>query len=230
MTIVVKGDFVEIEFTGIANGEVFDTNNAEELKKVNPNAIPKKTIIAIGHGMVVAGLDFALDRKEIGKEYDILIKSNDAFGPRKKELVKVIPLKAFTEKEVYPQAGMVLTLDDMLVKIIAVSGARVTVDFNNPLAGKDLNYKFKIVRKVESDEEKSKAVFELMFRFVPEFSTGEKITVKGPKIMETFVKAYGTKFKEIVGKDLTFELKETKVDDEKKEENGEVGNAEEKSD
>lgn len=210
MTTVAKGDFVELEFTGRANGEIFDTNNADELKKINPKAEPKKTIVAIGQGMVVSGLDSSLEGKEIGKEYNVLIKSGEAFGPRKRELVKVIPLKVFTEKKVYPQAGMVLTLDDMLVKIIAVSGARVTVDFNNPLAGKDLDYKFKILRKVESDEEKSLAVFEVIFKFVPEFTVGEKITIKGPKIVEAFVKAYGSKFKEIVGKELAFELEEKK--------------------
>lgn len=213
MAGVNKGDFIELEFTGRANGEVFDTNNEAELKKVNPNAVPKKTIVSIGNGMVVAGLDKELEGKEIGKEYKVTIACKDAFGPRRREMVKILPLKAFTEKQVYPQPGMVLTLDDMLVKIIAVSGARVSVDFNNPLAGKDLDYTFKIVRKVDNDEEKARAVFEIMFRFVPEFSTGEKITIKGPQFMEAFVKAYGEQFKKIVGKDLAFELKEMKKEE-----------------
>ncbi len=217
MDVVNKGEFIEIEFTGRANGQVFDTNNTDELKKLNPNAVPKKTIIAIGQGMIIDALDKSLEGKEIGKEYSVFIKSEDAFGPRRKDMVKVIPLKAFIEKEVYPRAGMVLTLDDMIVKITAVSGGRVTVDFNNPLAGKDLDYNFKILRKVDSDEEKARAVFEIMFKFVPEFTTGDKITIKGPKFMESFVKAYGSKFKEIVGKDLAFELKEQKVEDKKEE-------------
>ena len=203
-----KNDFVELEFTGYANGEVFDSNIESELKKINPEAKVKKTLVCIGQGMVVPGLDKALEAKEIGKDYEVDVPWKEGFGERRKDLMRVIPLKSFTEKKVEPRAGMVLALDDAIVKIIAVSGARVTVDFNNPLAGKDLKYKFKIVRKIEDISEKSKAVFELMFKFVPDFEVKDKkVVIKGPKGLEEFVKAFNDKFKEMVGVELGFEEK-----------------------
>jgi len=210
--IAKKKDFVELKFSGYANGELFDSNIEEDLKKLNPKAKPKELIIVIGQGMVVEGLDRELEGKEIGKEYEINIKAKDGFGERKKELVKTIPLKVFTEKEIYPRAGMVLTMDNMLAKVIAVSGARVITDFNNPLASKDLKYKIKIVRKVDDEKEKAKALFEFIFRFVPEFEIKDEIIVKGDKLLEYYVKSFSDKFKELIGKSLKFEEKKTKTD------------------
>ena len=152
--IVQRNDFIEIKYTGYANGEIFDSNIEEDIKKLNPNFEPQKTIIAIGHEMVVKGLDNALVGKEVGKTYEVKLSPKESFGERKRELIKTIPLKAFKEKNVAPYPGLVLTLDNIIVKIIAVSGGRVIADFNNPLSGKEIVYKFTIVRKVTDEKRK----------------------------------------------------------------------------
>ena len=38
MTRTKKNDFIEIKFTGYANGKVFDSNIEEEAKKINQEA------------------------------------------------------------------------------------------------------------------------------------------------------------------------------------------------
>jgi len=200
-----KGDFVELKFTGSANNQIFDSNIPEDLKTINPEAKPQKTIICIGEGMVPPGLDKDLENKEINKQYEITVPYKDGFGERKRELVRIIPLKSFTEQKVNPQPGMVFTLDNQMVKILAVSGARVTTDFNNPLAGKDLTYKYKITRKVTDTKEKTEALLEFFLRFKPEFEIKEKeVILKGPKQFEMFINAFKDKFKELIGKDLAF--------------------------
>lgn len=210
MEITKKGEFVELNYTGYVNENVFDSNIAEDLKKIKPDAKPDKTVIAIGEGMIVKGLDNALEGKELGKEYSITLKPNEGFGERRKELVKTIPLKTFTERNVMPRAGMMLALDDSVVKIAAVSGARVIVDFNNPLAGKEIKYKFVIKSKVEDVKEKSEALLKALFKFVPEFEIkGDKIIIKGPAILEHFVKHYKEKFKQLLDKELIFEEKKS---------------------
>ncbi|MEM4259522.1 MAG: FKBP-type peptidyl-prolyl cis-trans isomerase [Candidatus Pacearchaeota archaeon] len=222
MEIAKKKDFVEIKFTGYANGSIFDSNIEEDLRKIDSKAKPKKTIIIVGEGMVVPGLDNALEGKEIGKEYEIKISAKDGFGERKRELVKTIPLKVFNEKNVNPAPGMVLAMDNSLVRIIAVSGARVVSDFNNPLAGKELVYKFKIERIVRDEKEKASALFELIFKFVPDFELKENaIVVKGPKILEKFVDNFKDKFKEFLGKELKFEFVEKKPENKKEKEEAE---------
>jgi FKBP-type peptidyl-prolyl cis-trans isomerase 2 len=205
---VKKKDFVELKYSGYANGDIFDSNIEEDIKKLNSEIKAKKTVVCVGEEMVVKGLDNTLEGKEIGKEYEIEFGFKEGFGERKRELLKTIPLKIFTEKKIDPRAGMVLTLDNYMVRIITVSGARVVTDFNNPLAGKNLKYKFKIIRIVEDDKEKVEALFEIFWKFVPEFSLEEsKIVVKGPKGLEVFVNEFGGKFKELMGKELVFEEK-----------------------
>ncbi|MEK6800711.1 MAG: FKBP-type peptidyl-prolyl cis-trans isomerase [Nanoarchaeota archaeon] len=203
-----KKNFIEIKYTGYANGEVFDSNIEEDVKKLHENAKAEKSVIVVGEGMVVPGLDKNLEGKEIGKEYEIIVPFKEGFGERKRELIKTIPLSAFKGKEVMPRVGMVLALDQYLAKVIAISGARVVADLNNPLAGKDLKYKIKIVRKVEDDKEKAEAYFKFFLGVSPDTESREKeIVVKLPKNLEKLIDLHKIKFKELVGKDLTFEEK-----------------------
>ncbi len=212
-----KGDFVELLYTGISQGAVFDSNIPEDLKQLNKEANPQQLIVAVGEGMVVSGLDKALEDKEIGKKYTVILQAKEAFGERQKELLKTLPLKIFHEKQIMPKAGMVLAMDNMLVKVVAVSGARVIADFNNPLAGKEVEYSFTILRKVADESEKARAFFAFFWRFVPEFGIGEKIIVKGPAVFEQLVKHSQEKSKALLGKELTFELKEEMKEAEKEE-------------
>jgi len=214
MEVTKKKDFVELKFTGYSNGSIFDSNIDEDLKKIEPNAKPKETIVIVGESMLVPGFDKELEGKEIGRDYEIKVPAKEGFGERRRELIKTIPLKIFTEKKINPYPGMVLAMDENLARVITISGARVMTDFNNPLAGKDIVYKFKIIRKVTDDKEKAKTVFIQIFKFVPDFELNEnEIIVKGPKVLERFVDVLKEKFKELVGKELKFSLVEEKLEE-----------------
>ena len=212
METTKKQDFVEIQFIGIADGKVFDTNIESELHKINPKAKAEKIVIAIGEGMLVPGFDRALEGKEIGKDYEITIGTKDAFGERKKELVKTIPLKVFREQNLDPKPGMIFSLDYSLARVITVSGARVVTDFNNPLAGRDITYKFKIIGQVTDEKGKSEALFLFYFKTIPEYEIKDKIYIKGPKQIASLLESFNAKFKSLVGKDLA--LDEIKIDKE----------------
>lgn len=202
---VKKNDFVEVQFSGYANGELFDSTYAEEVKKLNPRAKDMKPmVVSVGQGMILPAFDKDLEGKELGKDYELSLKAKDAFGERRRELVKMVPLKAFEGQRVMPQAGMTLMVDQNLVKVLSVSGGRVTLDFNNPLAGKDIKYNYKIARIVTDEKEKATALFEVMFRFVPKFEIKDKIVLIGPKFMEHYAKSFSPKFKELIGKELDF--------------------------
>lgn len=207
MEIAKKNDFVEVKYTGYSQGSMFDSNIAEDLKKMDPKGTVKKTVIIVGEGMLVPGFDSQLEGKEIGKQYEVNVKAKDGFGERDRTLVKTIPIKVFYEKEIAPQPGMLFTFDDTLGKVVAVSGGRVMTDFNHALAGKDLTYKFTITRKVTEEKEKVESMFENTLRMVPEFEIKDKIVIKGPKGFEIFVKAFNDKFKQFIGKELDFEEK-----------------------
>ncbi|MDD5191531.1 MAG: peptidylprolyl isomerase [Candidatus Nanoarchaeia archaeon] len=201
MTTVQKNDFIEIEFTGKANNEIFDTTHKEEAKKIGIEADVKPIIVSVGNEMLLKGLDKNLEGKEIAKQYSIKLAPEEAFGKRNPSLIKTIPIKVFREKNMNPVPGLTLQMDNYLTKILSVSGGRVTVDFNNPLAGKEIEYDFKILKKVEDIKEKINALQDFFFRNRFEFTineTDKKIILKEEKILP-FLQIFQEKFKEILG-------------------------------
>ena len=92
--------------------------------------------------------------KDIGKEYDIDINPEDAFGNKNAKLIQLIPTSKFKQQNIQPMPGLQLNLDGMVGTIKTVSGGRTLVDFNHPLSGKDLIYKIKIIKKITDDTEK----------------------------------------------------------------------------
>jgi FKBP-type peptidyl-prolyl cis-trans isomerase 2 len=202
-----KNDFVEIEFTGKANDEVFDTTDKDEAKDRGINVDVKPLIVCVGGEMLLKGFDDALDKKEIGREYQIHLTPEEAFGKRDPKLIQTLPLKAFLERDLNPVPGMTVQLDHNIAKILSVSGGRVIVDFNNPLAGKEIDYNFRINKKIEGINEKINSLQDYFFRSRFEFEIDKekkKITFKKPEL-EPLLGVIGDKFKSMTG--FEFEVK-----------------------
>lgn len=222
---IKKNDFVEIEFTGKSNNEIFDTTHPEEAKSIGLDVNVKPIIASVGNEMLLKGLDEALGGKEVDKEYSVHIFPEKAFGKRNASLIKTIPMKIFLEKNINPAPGMVFQLDQHLVRILSVSGGRVIADFNNPLAGKEIDYDFKILRKVDDDKEKINAIQDFFFRQRFEFTINKenkKVIFKEEKI-KPIIEVFKDKFKQLSGFDVEVEEKTEKTE-EKSEDKKEVDN------
>jgi len=213
---IKKNDFIEVEFTGKITGtdEVFDTNIKKDAEKANLKTKDiKPFILSVGHKMLPAGFDNDLVDKEEDKEYTVGIKPEDAFGKRNPQMVRMIPTKHFHEQKINPERGMQLALDGQLVKILSSDRGRTLVDFNNPLAGKQVTYIYKINKIVTDQKEKINAMQDFLFRKTFDFETKDKtVTFKVEKQFEPFVKLFSPKFEEILGLKV-----EAKVIEEKKE-------------
>ena len=226
--VLKKNDFVEVQFTAkIKNGEIFDSNIKEDLKKANLNIEPKPAIFSLGSGMFLKGVDDFLLGKELGK-YEIELSPENAFGFRDSKLIQLIPMRIFKEQNLRPVPGFVFNFDGRMAKILSVSGGRIIADFNNPIAGKTVIYNVDITRKIEDVGEKAKAFMDFLFRRDLNFKIdGDKIVVETEKNMVKFVELFKDKFKEILNLDLeVVEAKEEKTG--KKEEKKEVVEKEKK--
>ncbi len=215
--MVIKNDFIELEYTArVKCGEIFDTTNKEIAKKANLNAEDIKPLtIAVGTGMVIKGLDKSLENKEINKEYKEEYKPEESFGKRNPSMIKMVPMKFFLEQKINPQRGMQLALDGMIAKVVSVSGGRVLVDLNNPLAGREVVYEFKINKKIEDLNDKINALQEFFFKRKYEFTSKDKeITFKVNKGIEPIIKMFEKQFKDILGIDIKAEVKEEKAEKE----------------
>jgi FKBP-type peptidyl-prolyl cis-trans isomerase SlyD len=164
-----KGDFIRIRYTGrLESGEIFDLTDEEVAKKEgihSPKVKYGPIPIIVGGGFVLPGLDKELLSMKVGDRKEVMISSKDAFGDRNPELVKIVPQKAFRDQKVDPSQGMVVDFGGMKGRIQSAAGGRVTVDFNNPLAGKNLKYDIEIVEKIEKPDQQVKAVYDFFGAF-----------------------------------------------------------------
>ena len=211
---ISKNDFIEVEFTGkISNtDEIFDTNIESDAKKANLDIKNiKPFILSVGHKMLPKGFDDDLIGKNVGKSYSVNLIPENAFGKRDSQMVRMIPTKLFHEQKIEPARGMQLSLDGQLVKILSSDRGRTLVDFNNPLAGKDITYTYKINKAVTDQKEKINAMQEFLFQKIFEFEVKDKIiTFKVEKQLEPLIKMLAPKFEEILGLKIESEIIEEK--------------------
>ncbi len=169
-----KGDIIKWEYDAwiVEDGkeELFDTTN-EELAKENgihdPTVKYGPMYSIVGAERLIKGMEEELLHAEVDKEYIVTIPPENAYGERDSKLVKIHSYReiarklAERDKNAYPQVGMEVVIDNKRGKIVTVTPGRVVIDFNHPLAGKTLKYRFKIVEKVEGEVEKVKAILDM---------------------------------------------------------------------
>ncbi|MFA6329564.1 MAG: peptidylprolyl isomerase [Candidatus Micrarchaeia archaeon] len=165
MVSVKAGDVVFVDFTGkLSNGEVFATSIKADGEKAHlheghdePGHVHeyKPMMIIAGKGQTIKGFDDAIVGAEVGKKASIKIPQDKAFGPRDPARIKLIPIGEFRKRDIQPFPGMPLELDGGLQGVVkTVEAGRVKVDFNEPLAGEDLQYDFTVTKCAQAAAEK----------------------------------------------------------------------------
>ncbi len=166
MAIIKKHDFVEIEYTGRTKEDnaVFDTTQADVAKKegvYGKDDDYPSVVICVGENNILKALEEHLVGKETGKEYKFEISAENAFGKKDARLLQMISLGKFRQQNIQPVPGLQLNIDGVFGIVKTVSGGRCYVDFNHPLAGRDLVYDVKIKRIIDDDKEKLNSLLRL---------------------------------------------------------------------
>jgi len=211
--MVKKGDFLEIEYTGIMKEEgiVFDTTDLEVAKAnelYNEKANYDPIIICLGQGHLLKGLEEELEGKEIGKDLTIELSPEKAFGKKDVKFIKMIPYSVFRKQQIEPQPGMQVNVDGAIGMVKTAAGGRCLVDFNHPLSGREVIYKVKINKIITDDKEKIKSVLALSLNLETDIEIKEnnaKIKIKKeiPKeIQENVIK----NLKELIPSVKTFDF------------------------
>ena len=157
-----KGDLVLVNYIGKSNGEIFDLTVKEKAEEEglhregrDYSPIP----VLIGEGYVIDGFEEALLNMDVGDEDTVEIPQNKAYGSRDSEKVETYPEREFKKQDVNVRVGEELMIGNQRGKVISKGSGRVKIDFNHPLAGKDLEYWIEVKEKVEDDEEKAEYIF-----------------------------------------------------------------------
>jgi FKBP-type peptidyl-prolyl cis-trans isomerase 2 len=146
---ITKGNKVTLEYEGkLDNGDIFDSSEGRE---------PLEFIA--GLKQVIAGFDEAVIGMKKGDEKEFHVEAKNAYGEPRSELMKEIP-KAAIQADRKLEAGMVIgmtTPDGHQIPLVIkeVKKDTVVLDMNHPLAGKNLNFKIKIldIKEVSTDNE-----------------------------------------------------------------------------
>lgn len=102
-----------------------------------------------GYGSIISGLEKALYGMVEGEKKAIRVSANDAYGEYDLEQIVPIPISEFPDDfELEP--GIELEMKDkdgdiVYARIVSVGKTRVKMDFNHPLAGKDLDFEINIL-------------------------------------------------------------------------------------
>ena len=155
--MVSPGDFIKIEYTGKEqNGHVFDSTHGEVAKKLHGREGP--LLAVLGSGMLLPGLQEALEQMKKGEEREVELSPDQAFGHRHKQLLKVFAEKELHKFDILPQAGLHVELDSeegkMIGTIRSVNSGRVVIDFNHPLADQKVRYTVKLVDAAHETSDK----------------------------------------------------------------------------
>ncbi|HKM42320.1 MAG TPA: FKBP-type peptidyl-prolyl cis-trans isomerase [Methanocorpusculum sp.] len=159
---IENGTYIKLSYTGSVNGSAFDTTDidvAKTAKIFRENAIYGPSIVKVGAGHLLPGLDDDLAGKEVGTEYTIVLPAEKAFGEHKTEDVKAVDKKAFEKKPELFERVSIEGRDGVVVNKI---GSRFLVDFNHPLAGQEVTYVYTIESIVEDGTEKLTGIIKLI--------------------------------------------------------------------
>ncbi|MBQ9026814.1 MAG: peptidylprolyl isomerase [Methanobrevibacter sp.] len=165
---IKDGDFVRVNFTGKIkeNDEVFDTTYdeiAQEAQIFDENKTYKPIPIVVGGNHLLPAIEEEIVGLEAGDRKTVEVESENAFGPRDPKAIQLIPMKEFKKQGMTPYPGMRISAEGGEGRILTVNGGRVKVDFNHPLAGKDLIYDVEVTEIIEDNEEKIKSMIELHY-------------------------------------------------------------------
>ncbi|AAY80029.1 peptidyl-prolyl cis-trans isomerase [Sulfolobus acidocaldarius DSM 639] len=159
-------DFVYIDYVAKVKdtGEIFDTTIEEEAKKANiysNNVKYEPKLVILGEHSIISGLEEAIYQMNAGEEKEVEIPPEKAYGKKDPTKVRIVSLGDLKKRGVNPYPNMMVRFTDGSVATVkSVTGGRVVLDFNHPLADKTVIYKVKVVKVLQDEKDKVKAVLE----------------------------------------------------------------------
>jgi FKBP-type peptidyl-prolyl cis-trans isomerase SlyD len=144
---------------------IYTVKDTDTNEVIDSNVGEKPLSFITGKNHVIAGLEKGIMEMSPDEEKDILVKAEDAYGQRDENAIATLPIEQFAGIDL--EEGMTLygqgeNGETVQVIVKNFNNSEVTIDFNHPLAGKDLLFNVKIlsVRDATPDEILNSQVFE----------------------------------------------------------------------
>ncbi|MFB6283356.1 MAG: peptidylprolyl isomerase [Halobacteria archaeon] len=161
-----EGDFIEVEYTATAgeddDGQVIDTTSEETAVEEGMDTDNRSfgpRVIQLGEQHLFEAVEKEITGEEVGYSDNVVVDPEDAFGEHDPEEVETISKDRIDEDDRYP--GAQVTVDGRQGYIETIIGGRARVDFNHPLAGKEVTYEFEVTDEIEDRLKQIEGVIEL---------------------------------------------------------------------
>jgi hypothetical protein len=78
-----------------------------------------------------------------------------------------VPLQNFFEQKINPFPGLVVRIGNAMGKVQSVGSGRVRIDFNHPLAGRDVEYSIRLDKEYKDKKEIAEQMYEKYYSRIP---------------------------------------------------------------
>lgn len=134
--MINNGDKVKFDYTLTVDGKIQDTSAGRcPLEYTH------------GAGQIIVGLEEELASMNVGDKKTVQIKAEKAYGPVLEEAIRRVPKEAVGGAENLKVGDMVGASNaghTFRAIVKEITDKEITLDFNHPLAGKDLTFEVEI--------------------------------------------------------------------------------------
>ncbi len=143
---VSKGQVVSMHYTLQVDGDVIDSSKGQE---------PFEFIQGIG--TIIPGLERAMEGMKIGESKEVTLPPAEGYGEIAEDAFVEVPRASFPAN-IPLEVGVDLQVEDqsghpMYARIDRVGEDSIRLDFNHPLAGKELTFNVEVLALRDATEE-----------------------------------------------------------------------------
>ncbi len=134
--MISKGTKVKFDYTLTVDGQVIDTSAGRGPLEYTH-----------GEGQIISGLEEELSHMNVGDKKTVHIKAEKAYGPVLPEAIKRVPKESIQNAAQIKVGDMVGASNGghtFRAVVKEISDKEITLDFNHPLAGKDLTFEVEV--------------------------------------------------------------------------------------
>lgn len=160
MEKIQPGKYVELGY----DLYVINPDKTETLVHQTEAGDPEKIVFGVTRGMIEP-FEKAIDGLQKGDTFDVAVEASKAFGPHDPEQVATLPRDIFEVDGKFDEKAIVkgavlpmMTADGFRINgvVVEVTPTDVVMDFNHPLAGKDVRFRGSILEVHEATPEELK--------------------------------------------------------------------------
>lgn len=161
---IESGDFVlaHVTLSDAETGSVYMTTVEEEAKRAgifSPDDLYEPMLIIVGEQRLFPKAEQALIGAKVGEEVVVELEPSEAFGEYDPNKEKIFPISRLQKAGIKDVAvGDVIRFGNERGTVRSITGGRVRIDFNHPLAGRRIKVWMKVERVLEDQRERLRAL------------------------------------------------------------------------